>query len=361
MSSGEQYRELGFCIIGPIVARFLIWLAQEVAGNEDKPIFFLSREGFLLLRFYEQFRSLPGVQQEFGVLPQGHYLLSSRTALIGAAPKTEASELQQQLGSHNFEGTIEQLFSVRFGCSEATLKLMRSSATAQLVNLPRDLERVTEVALSHRDVLERDAEKCRVAYKSYLRTVGFLSEQPVGIVDLGYSASQQGYLFSMTGQPMSGYYFLTTECAATSDRTDSRIYSCFGAGIDPHHGPPMYRYSLFLEAILTAPQGQLIRFELQGNDMVHPVFRRDLLVGTEWQYIQETAQGVASYIDLLVAVNSESLLEVLFDDQALHHSLVDLARGTVPFDTSELHLTVEDLFCGNDQLDVFAHYCPAKS
>ncbi len=209
--------------------------------------------------------------------------------------------------------------------------------------------------MRHRIALVQDAERSSDAYHCYLDSVGFCSELPIGIVDLGFSATQQKYLFGLTRQQMVGYYFLATKTAMSLDGENCRVIACFNEDFDLRAGPLLYRHSLLLEAMLAAPHGQLCRFEIDEDGLVQPILNSDVLPESKWQNIEKISSGVIEYLDLLAKGNPGCLKKISFNDEALEEALVDLARGDVPFDCSGLSLTVEDAFCGNGRIDALAH------
>jgi hypothetical protein len=350
----DIYQELGLTVLGPIVARFLIWLTRRVREEPHSQLCFLSREGFLLLKCYEHFRGLPAVKREFGALPSGIYLLSSRTALMAAARKSERSQLEALLKNHAFEGELSELFRVRFGCSSDTLKMVAAREGRCKVSLPRDLVRTVDVAMRYREVLEQDAELCREAYLRYLDGMNFFSKLKVGIVDIGFSATQQHYLFMMTEQPMIGYYFVTTLNIHKKESSQNRVTACFAENVDPYRAPAILRHNLLLEGMLAAPHGQLLGFEIPVAGPVEPVFSADSMSAEHWENILKIGGGALLYLDLLSAANPGCLSSVQFNDDSLQESLVDLVKAQTPIDISHLQLTVDDDFCGNGMIDVIA-------
>jgi hypothetical protein len=350
----DIYQELGLTVLGPLIARFLIWLARKVREEPHSQLCFLSREGFLLLRCYEHFRGLPAVQQEFGALPGGIYLLSSRTALMAAARKSEGYQVESLLKNHAFEGELSELFRVRFGCSSDTLKMVAAREGCGKVSLPRDLVRVVGIAMRYREALDHDATLCREAYLRYLEGMNFFSKLPVGIVDIGFSATQQQYLFLMTEQPMIGYYFLTTLNVRNKQSAQNRVTACFAENVDPYCAPAIFRHNLLLEGMLVAPHGQLLGFETAATGSVEPVFNADRVPAEHWENILQIGGGALRYLDLLSAANPGCLSSLQFNDDLLQESLVDLVKAQTPIDISHLRLTVEDDFCGNGMIDVIA-------
>ena len=199
-NDANPYHAIGAGVLGPMVGRFLLWLLESIRNQKHRCLWFLSREGYLLLDFYEHLRSIPSVIEEFGEMPPGSYLYSSRTALMAASKKRTRADIEALFSNQYYEGGLDELFRVRCACSSTTARLIADQEHEVRVRLPRDLAFVTDVGLRHLSALEHEAEQWRRNYDTYLSNIGFASEGPVGLVDLGFSGTQQKYLFDMTQQ-----------------------------------------------------------------------------------------------------------------------------------------------------------------
>ncbi|MCC6805883.1 MAG: hypothetical protein IT381_00550 [Deltaproteobacteria bacterium] len=347
---------LGYAAYGPIILQMLLWLAERAQKRGVDRLFFLAREGYMLKHFYDRFADLPQIRARFGTLPPSTYLLTSRRACIGAIAKNPSDpEFVEIALTPSFKGTLSDLLDRRIGITPSDFA--RLGLVDRPVVLPED---VSVVAVALRRARALCAERTGVerdAYLAYLSAAGLMASSHAGLVDLGFSGTIQRCLHTITGKTMSGFYFATTEVAARWSCERNAAFSCFGT-IDRSDGTrpfPVYGDSLLLEAWLTSPDGQLIRFE-QGQTGSVPLFaaagsaQRHLPMlmairdGSE-QYIRQTLELCGSSIESL-GIDAHST------QQVFRHLL---AYDMVPQQVHQ-YLVVEDQFCGNAELSVFELY-----
>ncbi|WWR15387.1 hypothetical protein V1224_13045 [Lachnospiraceae bacterium JLR.KK008] len=72
---------LGYYVLGMHLMGVVKWLAAETRRNNNKRILFCARDGYLIMRAYEKYRSI------FSQLPEAAYIQASRKALLPAILK----------------------------------------------------------------------------------------------------------------------------------------------------------------------------------------------------------------------------------------------------------------------------------
>jgi len=281
----------GHSALGPMFYLFMEYLATEY---RDKPIFFLSRDGYFLKKIYEHYAHSKGLEIE----GRSRYLQISRRAVLGAIEKDEKilKNILFELGE--YEGDLLGLLTSRLGLDERFLT--ETGIENYPIRTAEDLQRTLTMLTEHLETINRYAREEREAYLAYLDEVGLLESGDAVVVDLGYSGTIQGYLHRLTDVELDGVYFVTTNKVSRVEGKENRIHGFFGDKIDPADllSNIVYRYSLILESYLVSEKGQLIRYEREGETL-KPVYKDD----THDIEIQEKiTEGVMAYIDDLKAL-----------------------------------------------------------
>lgn len=344
--SNQQFRPIhvsgaknyGYLVFGPLLFGFLSWLLAHPALHTLDRLYFLSREGYFLFRLFERLRAFVDVK-----LPPASYLYTSRRATIAAAQAIEFNPTQIAFGS-GFTGTLADLLETRLG--------LRPPAHAELnkieIRLPNDAEDVAVLLADLKPMIVAHGKKEIDALKTYYRNEGLLDSQSIGLVDVGYSASIQDALQKVLGTAMTGFYMATSEHASRVERDGGVALSCF-ADREPlvHRRSPLITHSQILETFLTAPQGQVLSFQMQGGTAT-PVFKQAGFSQSAFPKLNEIYSGVEAYFDdVLTAFGPQAFL-----------APIDLNAAQLPYAAFATHhivlsseiteaLFLEDEYCGN--------------
>ena len=297
----DDPREMGYACFGPILLYFTLWLYNLSRKRNIRHLLFLAREGYLLKELFqiaENALGKTGLRQT--------YLLCSRRAVSVPALTSEQDILK--LLDAPYQGSFENLLVSRFGLD---LGQTRGLATNQknllhgdAVRLPEDRDRIaTELLRIKKRILE-NAERERRAYLRYLKKIGAFDSEACGVIEIGFSGTIQKYLARLTGKATEGFYFVTSE-RAKGHPLVKRMHSCFGSYLKPNSGNPVYDYSLILESVLTAPQGQLLRFDPDGN----AVFAENVHSEAQWPIIRAIQLGIIDYVHKTIGWFKEALPE----------------------------------------------------
>ena len=340
----EQAEDFGYGAFGPLILRFSAWLGDEARRRGTRRLYFLSREGYFLLDLFRKAASL-GLYRADDL--DARYLYISRRAAFGAAVKTRDS-LEAVLVSGPFEGPLYSLLEARIGLTPhfcASHGLVNSE-----VSIAGDAESILSLLEPLIPAMNEIAATEREPMLQYLRQEGFFDDEPVALVDVGYSASIQRWMGSVSGRKLTGYYFATTTVVKGWENEDNRVVACFASGCSLVKSPPVYRYALASESWLTAPTGQVLSYEI-SHGVAQPRFAPEGKTQRDFQVAASVAQGVTRYF--------EDMAFLAPADPNWEHNLAAMAQNILAaamesgmYGDVLKALSVEDAFCGNGEISL---------
>lgn len=250
LQEGGQFRRLeketaAQAMFAPLLTVFAQAIPQNV--RPDQKLLFLSREGYFLQKLYREYEKAAGNRENRNV-----YFLASRCATGGATVRTEADI--REIFAGNYHGTLKMLLEGRLG--------FEADGCADIVvTLPEQLDEVMGYIRPYLKQILRSAAEDRKNYLGYCEGLGLLDdgEQPPVVVDLGYSGTIQMHLSNLLGREVDGYYLLMQD-EKKPKAFGNACAGLFDCGLD-EAGQALLERALYLEALLQAPYGQLIRFE----------------------------------------------------------------------------------------------------
>jgi FMN phosphatase YigB (HAD superfamily) len=333
--------DLGYAAFGPVVMAFLVWMAQHPALADVDHLYFLAREGHLLRQLWERVRATGRPD-----LPASTYLLTSRRASMAAA-QAVSFDADQILQGFGFDGTVREMLASRIG-----LVLPEGEELADLrLTLPDDDVAARKILNELEDVIVAHGAGELEHMVGYLRQVGLAGPSTAGpsaagVVDIGYSATIQKHLQVLVGRGLTGFYMGTLSKANEVTATGGAAYGCFAEDV-PKWTPtsPFHRYSILLEAFLTAPQGQVERAEIHGHDVVHH-FRPEYRTAGELEVIECLHAGATRYCEDLLRSYGTAILDVPIDLAAVLDLVTMVATGAIRSPAATSALVVDDDFCG---------------
>lgn len=256
----EQAEDFGYTAFGPLILAFSAWLEEEAEKRGIHRLYFLSREGYFLLQLYKEALRL-GLCRLSNI--DARYLYISRRATFGAAEKTPET-LDLMLRSGQFQGPLYDLLDARLGLSRDFCE--DHGLPNVTVDVENDSKAVLDLLKPILPALQKKTASERAPLEQYLRQEGFFDDQLVGLVDVGYSASIQRWLWMLTKRDLTGFYFATTDAVNEWQNPHNLVLGCFATECSLTKMPPVYRYALASESWLTAPTGQVLQFKMEGED-----------------------------------------------------------------------------------------------
>ncbi len=339
---------LGYTAFGPVVMAFLVWIAQHPALADVDHLYFLAREGYLLRQLWERVRAAGRPD-----LPASTYLLTSRRASMAAA-QAVSFDADQILRGFGFDGTVREMLASRIG-----LVLPEGDELADLrLTLPDDDVAGRKILNELEDVIVAHGAGELEHMVGYLRQVGVAGPPAAGVVDIGYSATIQKHLQMLVGRGLTGFYMGTLSSANEVVDTGGAAYGCFADDVPKWTlASPFHRYSILLEAFLTAPQGQVERVEIDGDQVVHH-FRPEYRTAEELRVVERLHAGATRYCEDLLGSFGAAVLDVPIDLAAVLDLVTMVATGAVLSPAATSALVVDDDFCGLPRRVIMANGAP---
>lgn len=336
--------QLGALVFAPALFAFMAWLIRHPALPRLDRLYFASREGWLLEQLYRAMRARAGT----GSLPHGIYLPCSRRALLAAQLGRMArngGRLDTGLltaSSRWFEGSVEELLLARIGFAPR----LPAAAGARRITLMQDADVVHCVADLLEGEIAPEMRRRHADFVSFARGCGLTGGGGAGLVDVGYSATIQSAIQHVLGIRLVGFYMAVTEAAAKVRAQGGYAFGAFARGEEAAGFGGAF--GLLLEAVLTAPHGQVIGYRRRGfRRRAEPVHDPDRSRQVRFGLVERVHAGILSACLERLAGHG---LQPEADPLAM---LRRLGQGTVSVsaDIREI-LRVEDAFCGNGEIDV---------
>ncbi|HEX7852812.1 MAG TPA: rhamnan synthesis F family protein [Sphingobium sp.] len=340
----DSPRSLGYAVWGPLIFGFLTWVIDQARQKEQR-VFFLAREGWFLVRLYEQIRSALG-QLDID-LPEGQYLMVSRRSTMGPMAAVDFDPDFIVRGPR-FQGTLNELLKARLGVDlgagvpEVAYLIDTEQDRAKAAALVKRMEKRIVEAMG--GPLER--------LRGYLAQEG--ADQRGGlIVDIGYSGTIQSALQTITGTAFQGAYMVTSQAASSVKEQGGSATGYFSHD----YAPSVVRdYSMLLESVLTAPHGPTVDYQ-NGAEKIEPIFGLISEAQRHFSYIEQQFEGVTDYFSDILRTYGPEIALTTFSPRECEMGLRQLLDGVLkpPSDFAK-KLSVENDFCGEGEIDIGQFY-----
>ena len=235
-----------------MLAPMLTYFTQNIYNNtkHGDSIFFLAREGYWLQNAFERF-----LQQKQGER-NAKYLLTSRAFLfkIGLLePKTYQYSL-----NFNYSGSVYNLMRNRFMLSDVSIRqAFTQKEQERIIALPKDIDKVSSMIQRRITPLTPIIEQIRNAYRDYLTDLGYFNQPVSHVVDIGYSGTIQTLLTLIFNHSSYGHYLIASKPGKHQvGQHTIKMKGYLKEDVKLGEGYIPLDRSMFLESLLTAPQGQ---------------------------------------------------------------------------------------------------------
>lgn len=334
----EKPYDLGYAIIGPVVTDYMIWCVKKVKEARINHILMLAREGYLFQKIFEIMKKKCSGLEEI----ESDYLYTSRRALLVASIKNE-EDVREALNIF-YEGSYKKLLINRFG-----LRDIENMEDFDVV-LPNDATRLYEtIKPKIQDILDRAAyERCN--YMKYMTGI-IKDNEDIAVADLGYSGSIQYYLSKLLGKSISGYYFATDNKKLPLKLSGNKMYARYieNDEIAPVSSSYIHRYSLILEAVLTAPDNQLCYID----EDLSPVFLEAETKSIDKYIINEIHNGAEDFAEEFFELVGNIILSVKSDKKVYEELVRIIVEGDILSEELKSKFVLEDDFCTDEVINIF--------
>ncbi len=265
---------IGYAIVGPVILSFVQWLASEARTKGISRLYFLAREGQILKTVYD--RWVTGQSEAVS----SDYLILSRRA-ITVATITDLEDIYSIASTQYYSNNLAHFIHERYGvtlsdteCEE--LERQGVWKKNKQVNVEKgNMEHLKPVLQTLQQRILDAAQAERPGLLAYLDTIGLSDSSNAAIVDIGYSATIQGYLNRLLARKIHGYYLVTTNRAEeVSSEFGVTAAGYYADGIEPLTAQtPIYVQSFSLEKLMSSDDAQIVRYRHDASGDIIPEFR----------------------------------------------------------------------------------------
>lgn len=340
----DKSYDLGYSIIGPIVADYLMWVIRDAKKRKINKLLMLSREGYLFDNMFNIIKECSKAIDEINA----EYLYVSRRATMVASIES-LDDIKAALNVY-YEGSISDLLKNRFGLdsSEAINEVEKIEDVN--IHLPGDAALVYNKIKNICNLILERAEYERNNYINYINTI--IEEKDMAVLDIGYSGSIQYYLSKLTGKSFVGYYFATDNKNIALKIRGNEMLGRYieNDEIQPASKSYIHRYSLLLETVLTSMDNQLCYI---GDDL-KPVFRKEEKSAVDKDVIEEIHSGALEYAKDFFSTVGDLFLKNE-NNKNIYEEIIRLAvEDNILSDELKNVFTLEDDFCTNKEINIFS-------
>lgn len=284
--SWNTYFRYGFEVVGPLLFGYCRWLHKAAAEQGVEHLFFLSRDGYLLINAYKEL--YPN-----GAAPSS-YLYVSRKVVRQAQfwLKSDLCEVSNLFPENAFLKCDEFLryFNIE---SAGTIRAWKDCGlSTKMCFLPKDLLKDRRLTNFYEKIKPQIIEESK---KSYEKIIRYLHQNQfsgkVGIVDIGWAGTIQTCLETIlsndTTTEIIGFYLgLTQEAAKMKNRfsfiADSEKPQEFDAG--------------FVEYPFLAPEGSLLNYVVDSDGFIIPELANFEYDQTEHDIVKSMQAGALHFV-----------------------------------------------------------------
>lgn len=299
----------GYCVYGPLLEKFLIWLYYNSRKDGIDKLLFFARDGYFLEKDYKIVSELlnDGYKQDWCYLP------ISRRLIYMATMKSE-DDLKRVV-AFPYVGIFAEYMKSRFG-------VIVTGATSEYnnrqINAVGDSQDILEWIQPYKDEIIKEAKRERENYLRYLKADGDMQKElTYGTVDLGYYGTNQYYLQRLTGIKTNGYCFYACLEKDNAYISDISMTGCFQYGDDYTAEKSIARKkNMYIETFITAPHGMIRCIDNKGQSICEADGKSQ-----EYFHIKEkvncaAVDFISDYINIykvVLAVNNNEYIKLMQD------------------------------------------------
>lgn len=299
----------GYCVYGPLLEKFLIWLYYNSRKDGIDKLLFFARDGYFLEKDYKVVSELlnDGYEQDWCYLPISRRLIYMATM--------ENEDDFKRVVAFSYVGTFAEYMKSRFGIivTEVT-----SEYNNRQINAVGDSKDILEWIQPYKDEIIKKAKRERENYLRYLKTDGDMQKGlTYGTVDLGYYGTNQYYLQRLTGIKTKGYCFYACLGKDNVYISDISMTGCFQYGDDYTAEKSIVRKkNMYIETFITAPHGMISYIDNQGKMICKPDGKSQEYFDIKEKVNCGAVDFIVNYINIykaVLAVNSKEHKKLMQD------------------------------------------------
>ena len=349
--------ELGTYGLGIMIFSFAKWIIETSIKSGVKDLYFLSREGNIFKKVYDQLSPF------YKDPPTSHYLLCSRRSTC-VASITTTKDILSLASMRYVECSIKDFLAKRFGVHDnivekEDLNYAGFSSTNDIIQHNVDSIKINKLLERLSPKIIKNSLLEKENYIKYLDKKGLdKNSNNVSVVDIGYNGSPQYSLSKiLDNKEIKGMYLLTFPDAVLNN-DDGLKMEGFLTDLEDFSSTIRSKICstiLELETCLCSSDGSLVKFD----DNQNPEFNYSCNEQDRVTFVDEVYRGINHFTTMMLRVFGERAKSINF-----HKQLIDEAfySGITQFDDRRLfiNLDVEDKFkCYNTRAAVIAKGKPS--
>ena len=299
----------GYCVYGPLLEKFLIWLYYNSRKDGIDKLLFFARDGYFLEKDYKIVSELlnDGYKQHWCYLPISRRLIYMATM--------ESEDNLKRVVAFPYVGTFADYMKSRF---EITVTDVTSEYNDRQINTVGDSQDILKWIQPYKDEIIKEAKRERENYLRYLKADGDMQKGlTYGTVDLGYYGTNQYYLQRLTGIKTNGYCFYACLEKDNVYISDISMTGCFQYGDDYTAEKSIARKkNMYIETFITAPHGMIRCIDNKGQSICEADGKSQ-----EYFHIKEkvncaAVDFISDYINIykvVLAVNNNEYIKLMQD------------------------------------------------
>ncbi|WP_237154465.1 HAD-IA family hydrolase [Oryzibacter oryziterrae] len=252
----------GYSALGPLMLGFAFWLFREAKADRTEKLYFLSRDGLIMKRVFDEL--FPA--SEYGI--ETEYLYCSRR-MVRVPAMRNRFDLLQPLSRPIHKRSIGNWLEANYGVnvSDISIDIFKRHGFENASTLIYD-----DVDRGALKALIQECEELFLAVAADERSSleGYLAASGIGngrhaVVDIGYAGTMQDALSSFLGRELKGYYLAVFgSSSGGKNQLDLRGFlSQYGSDNNPSLGICTHRF--VYESLVCSVEDSTVRIKWDGS------------------------------------------------------------------------------------------------
>lgn len=275
---------IGYYAVGMHMNGLIKWLIEESQNDNYKNIHFMSRDGFLLMKAYEQYYNM------FNSIPNPEYMYTSRKALMRGMLINELDfyDLPIEFRNHTPKTILRLLNFCTKDFKELELE-SKLKNNKMLYNKPFQSREEYEHFISYYLDTLYDKEKHKESFHTARQYYSRVNNNDDVTFDMGYSGRIQGALSEIVGEPINVYFVHadSKKCENITRKQGFKVKNFYD------FTPSMT--GVIREHIFSDPGPSCIGFKKE-NDETKPVFENEKKDFQDVFIVEQIQKGALDFI-----------------------------------------------------------------
>ncbi|MBW9104861.1 HAD family hydrolase [Paraburkholderia phenoliruptrix] len=354
----QSLAEISAGFMGPLLLAFVVWILKEARRRKIDKLFFLARDGQILLSIAKKIANSYGLQIDLDYLHVSRQSLHLPALLDIAGSDLGHFGLEAGISLSDVFGKFD--LGVDHPAIVRLQKRLGIGSPHSPMNSPEMQQLIQQIQTDGEvsDLINTTAASARQLLLEYLKQKGFFAEGNIGVVDIGWRGNLQRSLAKVAcsieanfDRRLSGLYFGLYHRPENCGSLDDYLSESVAAPIRPFIRGPIF------EAICAADHGTTTGYRRAADGLVYPQLLTDdnpqaLAWGLKLQQ-----DVINAYVDDVLAVLTEAGIEILDSLEGLTHAAAIVTRlvigspsrseaialGSFPHASDQLHKVFEEV------------------